>query len=266
MTSVWVRPGRPVIIAHRGHSAQFPENTMPSFEAAIARGAEMIECDAHLSRDGQLVVMHDDTLERTTDGHGRVRDLSWAELSRVDAGVRAGPEFAGTPIPRVAEVMALAKAKGVALCLEAKGATTEIASAIAVALAELIVAHDASEWAFVSGFDHAAMHAARAVLPSLLLAPERLPEHGPQAPEETLRQALALRTPVLQHRWELVTPALVHTLHEAGVAIWPWTINDLGGVRVSAALGADGVMGDDVDILRAGAAMPEPWVAPQVEL
>ncbi len=265
MMHSWIRPGRPVTVAHRGHSVQFPENTMPSFRAAIERGAEMIETDAQLSRDGQLVIMHDNTIDRTTNGHGRAVDLTWDELSRLDAGSWYGPEFTGLRIPRVTEVIELARSSSIGLCLEAKVATTAEATTIAVALANLIVASDATSWAFVSGFDHASMMAARAVNPSLLLAPERWPEHGPQDPKETLRQALALGAPVLQHRWELITPILVDTLHEAGVGIWAWTTNDIGGVQVSVALGVDGIMGDDVDVLNTGRSTAQPWIRPEVE-
>ena len=265
MVSSWIRPGRPTTLAHRGQCAHVPENTMLSFRSAIERGTEMIETDAHLSRDGELVVMHDDTLERTTNGHGRVADLTWDELSRLDAGSWFGPEFTDLRIPRVAEVIDLARTSGIGLCLEAKEASTAEATSVAVALAHLIAAKEATSWAFVSGFDHAAMMAARAAVPSLLLAPERLPERGPQDPEETLRQALALGTPILQHRWELITPTLVDILHESGVGIWAWTTNDIGSVRVSLALGVDGIMGDDVDVLNAGRSTREPWVRPHVD-
>lgn len=238
---------------------------MPSFLAAIEHGAEMIEADALLSRDGELVLMHDDTVDRTTDGHGRVADMAWDELARLDAGIWFGPEFAGLRIPRAEELLDLARSAGIGLCLEAKGSTTAEATAVAVALANLVATRDATAWAFVSGFDQDALAAARAAVPTLLLAPERLPEHGVQLPEETLRQARALRSPVIQHRWELISADLVDTLHAAGIGIWAWNTNDLGSVRVSIALGVDGVMGDDVDLLLAGRSDAGPWLRPEIE-
>ena len=77
---------RPLVIAHRGASAEAPENTIAAFELAVQQGADAIELDVHLSRDDQLVVIHDFTLERTTDGAGPVRDRSVQELKRLDAG------------------------------------------------------------------------------------------------------------------------------------------------------------------------------------
>ncbi len=238
---------------------------MPSFRAAIEHGAEMIEADALLSADGELVLMHDDTVDRTTDGRGRVAEMSWDELARLDAGTWFGPEFAGLRIPRAVELIDLARSAGIGLCLEAKGSTTAEATAVAVALANLVAAHDATAWAFISGFDHAALAAARAAEPAVLMAPERLPERGVQLPEETLRQALALGSPVIQHRWELISADLVDHLHDAGIGIWAWNTNDLGSVRLSVALGVDGVMGDDVDLLLAGRSDAGAWLRPEIE-
>jgi glycerophosphoryl diester phosphodiesterase len=252
MTSRWVRPDRPLVIAHRGLRAHVPEQTMASFRAAIEHGAEMIEADALLSRDRELVLMHDDTVDRTTNGHGFVREMTWAELAELDAGTWFEPKFAGLRIPRVAELIELARDAGIGLCLEAKGATPDEAARVAIALATLIADRDAVDWAFVSSFDHEALSKARESVPALLIAPERLPEHGPQPTEETVRQAIGLGTSVLQHRWELITPSLLEALHEAGVAVWAWNTNDAESVRSTMALGVDGIIGDDVDLLVAG--------------
>ncbi|MDI3299696.1 MAG: glycerophosphodiester phosphodiesterase family protein [Bacillota bacterium] len=92
MAGVWV-------IAHRGFSGRFPENTLRAFRAAEELGADMVECDVHASRDGRLVVIHDATLERTTDGTGRVRERTLEELKRCDAGE-------GERIPTLEEVLA----------------------------------------------------------------------------------------------------------------------------------------------------------------
>ena len=94
----------PVIFAHRGASAHAPENTLAAFELAIAQGADAIELDAKLSADGQVVVIHDSTVDRTTDGWGRVRDLPLAELKALDAGSYFSENFKGEKIPTLEEV------------------------------------------------------------------------------------------------------------------------------------------------------------------
>jgi len=107
------RRGRwPVLVTgHRGFSGAAPENTPASFRAAIAAGCDIIELDVHLSRDGEVVVIHDDTLERTTDGRGKAAEQTFAELRRLDAGAWFDPSFAGERIPSLAEVLALARGR-----------------------------------------------------------------------------------------------------------------------------------------------------------
>jgi glycerophosphoryl diester phosphodiesterase len=250
--TTWLRADHPLLVAHRGWRAHAPEQTMVAFEAAIAHGAEMIEADALLTRDGRLALMHDTEVDRTTDGHGLVSDLTWDEIAALDAGSWFDAAFAGLRVPRAEDLLALARDAGISVCLEAKGETPAETTRVAVALATLISESGATDWAFVSSFDHAALQAARMVVDGLLLAPERLPQYGPQVAEETLRQAVALGAPVIQHRWELIEPDVVQTLHDHGVAIWAWNTNDEQSVDVALRLGVDGVIGDDIDLLVQG--------------
>ncbi|MBI2758059.1 MAG: glycerophosphodiester phosphodiesterase [Chloroflexi bacterium] len=95
---------RPIIFAHRGASAYAPENTLPSFELAVAQGADAIELDAKLSFDGQVVVFHDATLERTTNGSGRLSQKTFSDLRSLDAGSFFSDQFRGVKIPALEEV------------------------------------------------------------------------------------------------------------------------------------------------------------------
>lgn len=117
------RPGRfPVmVIAHRGFSGAAPENTLASFRAAIAAGSDMVELDARFSKDGEVVVIHDADLERTTNGRGMVAYYTLKELTRLDAGSWFGRKFAGEKIPTLAQVLDLAKGR-IAVNIELKNA------------------------------------------------------------------------------------------------------------------------------------------------
>ena len=95
---------QPVIFAHRGASAHAPENTLAAFELALAQNADAIELDVKLSVDGHAMVIHDPTVDRTTEGHGRVKDLSFAELRSLDAGSFFSEKFHGEKIPTLEEV------------------------------------------------------------------------------------------------------------------------------------------------------------------
>ncbi|HEY3523886.1 MAG TPA: glycerophosphodiester phosphodiesterase family protein, partial [Candidatus Limnocylindrales bacterium] len=89
------RSGRPLVMAHRGQRATYPEQTLEAYEAAIRLGADAIETDVQRTRDGRLAMMHDLTLDRTTSGHGRIADHDWADIRRLDAGAWFDPAFGG---------------------------------------------------------------------------------------------------------------------------------------------------------------------------
>jgi glycerophosphoryl diester phosphodiesterase len=250
----WLRPDRPLVIAHRGQSLEVPENTLEAYRRAIELGTEMIEADVNLSRDGELVMIHDATLDRTTDGTGPVRALDLAALLELDAGSRFSDAFRGLRIPTTVETLELARSAGILMCFEAKGGSPDEAAEIAVALAELIEERDALAWAFVSGYDHEALALAKRRVPALLLAPERLPDDVPAVPAEALRQATALDAPVIQNHHRLLTRELVDTLHAAGIAVWSWPTTETPSIVASLELDADGIMGDDVAAMTAALA------------
>lgn len=118
-------PGQLEIVAHRGYSARAPENTLAAIERAIAAGADAVEWDVHLTADGVPVVIHDDSLERTTTGMGRVRDHTLAQLRALDAGRWFGPGFAGEPIPTLAEALARTRRRVARVYTEIKAGADE---------------------------------------------------------------------------------------------------------------------------------------------
>jgi glycerophosphoryl diester phosphodiesterase len=242
----WIGRQRPLVIAHRGHSIEVPENTLEAYRRAIELGAEMIECDVNMTRDGELVMIHDWTLDRTTNGSGRVEELTLDEVRALDAGSSFDPTYAGVRVPTTAETLDLAREAGILMCFEVKGETPAHYRRVADALVDLFVAKDALGWAFMSSYDHEALAVAKAKVPELLLAPERLPDDVPPDPAEAIRQATALGAPVLQNHWRFLTPELVAGLHGRGIALWSWPTTEEEGIVASLDAGVDGVMGDDV--------------------
>jgi glycerophosphoryl diester phosphodiesterase len=109
------------VIAHRGFSARAPENTMVAIEAAIAHGADAVEFDVHVTRDGVPVLFHDATLERTTNASGPVRERSYDELRGLDAGSWFAPRFAGEPIPSLEDALSRIDARVARVYPEVKG-------------------------------------------------------------------------------------------------------------------------------------------------
>jgi len=243
----WRRSARPMSISHRGDSIRYPENTRLAYEKAIALGVEMIECDVHLTRDGVLVMMHDSTLDRTTNGSGLVKEATFEEIQRLDAGAKFNPAFAGEPIPTTEETLRLFKEAGILGCFEVKGPTDEDSKRIASALVELFLKHDALGYALMSSYWHPAMALAKARAPELVLAPERLPDDAPADPPEAVRQAKALGANILQHEYKVTTPEVIQVLHDNDIAVWAWTTNTEVSLVEALEKGADALMSDDVE-------------------
>ena len=248
-TNPWLREYRPLSVAHRGHSIAYPENTLEAYRKAIELGVEMIECDVNITRDGQLVMMHDSTLDRTTTGSGHVSAATWDDIKQLDAGGKFKQEFAGVCIPSTEETLLLFKEAGIFSCIEVKGADADESNRIALGLVDLIVKHDMLDKTFLASYHHEALHHAQAKCPELLIGPERLPDDAPADPAEALRQANAFNAPVIQHQYTVLTAEVIRLLHENEIAVWSWSTTDELSMVFSIDLGADALMGDDVQLM-----------------
>lgn len=248
-TNPWLREHRPLSVAHRGHSIAYPENTLEAYRKAIELGVEMIECDVNITSDGKLVMIHDSTLDRTTTGSGRVSSATWDDVQKLDAGGKFNAAFAGARVPSTEETLALYKETGTLSCFEVKGGDAEESNRIALSLADLIVKYDMLDTAFMSSYHHDALHLAKSQCPELLLAPERLPDDAPADPPEAVRQAKSFSAPVLQHQYTVLTAEVVRVLHENEIAVWSWSTTDEASMVFSIELGADALMGDDVQLM-----------------
>jgi glycerophosphoryl diester phosphodiesterase len=111
LLNLFLAAAQVVVVSHRGEHLAHPENTLPAFQAAIDAGADYFELDVRTTSDGKLVLMHDGTLNRTTNGTGRVRDLTFDQIRALDAGIKFNPQFAGTKVPTFEEALNLAHGK-----------------------------------------------------------------------------------------------------------------------------------------------------------
>jgi glycerophosphoryl diester phosphodiesterase len=239
----WRRGWRPLVVAHRGQSAQVPENTLASFVRAIELGAEMIEGDVQLSNDGRLAMMHG-TLEQSTNGSGQAKDFSWDQLQRLDARSSFGPEFAGIRIPSLESVLDLASDMRVPVCVDMKGATVRDAVATALAVAALVRSRAAEDRTVLNCFHYDALRAARRVLPAIPVVPDITSEVS-EDPIATVQLARSLEAPITMHHADIPT-STVSSLHEAGVAVWIWGVTDEASIARSVSQGVDGILSQDV--------------------
>jgi len=225
-----------------------PENTLTAFCRAIEMGAQYIETDLQLSRDARLVALHDDTLQRTTDGHGPVAAKSLEDLRRLDAGSWFHPgkgreNFAGERIPTVEEVLAFARERDIGLYLEIKAPR---ASGAEHAVVAAVHAASALLRTNVISFDLGVLERVRKIEPVLVLGylfNKRSPDSVTRAVDAGARIVLP--------RADCVTPELVAEAKRNDLKMVTWTVNNPKQMQALMALGVDGIMTDYPDRLAA---------------
>ncbi|HTY19332.1 MAG TPA: glycerophosphodiester phosphodiesterase family protein [Myxococcota bacterium] len=232
------RPPRPLVIAHRGASAQRPENTLGAFALAIEQSADMIETDLHRTRDGAVVITHDESLAGL-GGRGEIADATLAEVRALDAG-------GGARVPTLDEVLDAFGAR-VAWNLELKrGTRADYAGLEALAL-DAVARRGLSERVLFSSFYDPVLARLRALAPQarigLLLAR--------RSAQSALERARSLGAEAIHPEAALVEPGLVERAHAAGLAVYPFTVDDEAEMRHLLAIGVDGLFSNHPDRLRA---------------
>ena len=218
------------IMGHRGAAALEPENTLRSIRTALAMGVAAVEIDVQLTKDGKLAVIHDGTVDRTTNGKGAVRDFTLAELKGLDAGK-------GEAIPSLAEVVAAVDGRA-HLVIEVKHPEA------APALLKFFQGRDIFARTHVISFWHPVIKALREQEPRLRTGV--LLVGCPADPVGLARAALA---EALVLHYGYVTPDLVDAVHEAGLLVYIWNIDDVETVKPYLAMNLDGIGSNRPDVL-----------------
>jgi glycerophosphoryl diester phosphodiesterase len=234
----------PLLIAHRGGSLEAPENTMAAFRYAIDLGMKFIELDVQMSSDGELVVIHDETVDRTTDGHGAVGNHTFEELRKLDAGSHFGAQFAGERIPTLREVLELCTDAGVGVVVEIKSPE------LYVGMVEKTVALIGEMWTrgaeniWCISFDHNAIRQVRALDAAIPLG--YLYEYFE---EEFVQPDDAVQAYCPYFRTALAHPEQVAKAHELGKFVLVYTVDDADDMRALVAAGIDGMVSDRPSLL-----------------
>jgi glycerophosphoryl diester phosphodiesterase len=246
MNAFLERRARPLNLAHRGASAHAPENTLAAFRLAAELGADGLELDAKLSRDGVAVVMHDATVDRTTDGAGRVSDMTLAELKRLDAGSKFGPQFASEPVPTLDEVL---DAVGERLIVNVE--LTNYASrgdGLERKVIDLIARRGLVDRMMVSSFDPMSLRRVKRAAPPIVCGLL----YSPDQPIHLRRAWLARLIPGLEARHphhSMIDLAFVRRCHARGQRVNTWTVNEEADMRRMIAAGVNAVMTDRPDVM-----------------
>ncbi|MGL4831376.1 MAG: glycerophosphodiester phosphodiesterase [Propionibacteriaceae bacterium] len=219
-TAVW---------GHRGASGYAPENTVAAFELAAAMGADGVELDVQLSADGQVVVIHDETLDRTTNAHGPVQDFTAAQLAATDTGRGAG-------VPLLDEVFALLKPTRLLINVELKN-SVELYPGMEQLVVDLIDAYDMQERVVVLSFNHYSLATVRE------LAPLPLGVLSTDLMYEPWQYAKTVGAAALHPHWKLLRlSGYVEQAHAAGLRVHPWTVNEPDDIAWVVAQGVDALI------------------------
>ena len=242
----------PRLVAHRGAGKLTPENTLASMRVGQAHGYRMVEFDVKLSADGVLFLLHDTTLDRTTNGNGRADAMTWRELALLDAGSWHSPRHAGEPLPSLAAIAHWARANDVLCNIEIKpteGRERETGAAVAIDAATLW--RGAAVPPLLSSFAEDSLAAARDAVPEL---PRALLADA--LPDDWLARLERLGCVALDARHDTLTPEVVGAAHRADRRVLCWTPNDPERVGELANWGVDGIITDAIDRIDAGSLPP----------
>jgi len=248
---------RPLVIGHRGFNVLAPENTLPSFQFAVAAGADLVELDYHQSKDGVPIVIHDGELDRTTDAVQRwgarkirVDSKTAAELRALDAGRWFDAKFAGTRLPLLTEALDVIQTNGGVTLIEHKAGP-------AAQCATLLRERDLVNRVIVQSFDWAFLRAFHQQVPAQVLGAlgppgtrqgKKLTDAEKELSPEWIREAQQTGAGVIGWN-KLVNRAAVDYAHQQKLKVWVYTINDPAQARDLLSMGVDGIITDNTSLI-----------------
>ncbi len=233
------------IVAHRGFSNLAPENTIVSGREAVRIGASGSECDLYATKDGHLVLMHDRMVNRTTDGEGKIVELTYDQVKKLDAGSWKDPKFAGEPVPTLEAYLAAMKDSGCVPVLEIKmtGISEKIIDAVRKA--------DMVDQVAVLAFNTNVVREIRQLeprIPCAWLAHKKLEGTAAQQADWIAEEAKKYDTDLVNLYYPMVSASIIEELHQRGIGVWVWTVNDPQIMETLMRWGIDSITTDRPDL------------------
>lgn len=217
----------PVVVAHRGASGIAPENTLSSIRRALDIGARMVEIDVHTTGDGEIVVMHDPEVSRTTDGKGLISEMSLAQVRTLDAGSWFGPQFRGEAVPTLDEALDMVRGRA-DLCIEVKKASPQ-------QVIGKVLEHGYLEHAIIFDFNHPRLYEARRLQADVRTLALGVSHENLASVDVGLCSAVGCP-------FSKVDGELVEKAHRLDLAVFVYTVNQTDGMRKLAELGVEGII------------------------
>ncbi|MBQ3667667.1 MAG: glycerophosphodiester phosphodiesterase [Clostridia bacterium] len=231
-----------MIQAHRGASAYAPENTLPAFKLAVEMGADGIECDIHLSKDGRFIVCHDETVDRTSDGTGSIPSMTLEEIKKLDFGKKTDACFSGTQAPTLEEMLDVVKVMKV-INIEIKRFEHEMGLDASLNMFyDIVVSYGILEKTIVSSFDKIALKRLKELHPDVYTC---LLYSSLKSPASTAQK---IGCSAIHPHFSYLTKATVNSAHKRGLKVNCWTVDDPGDIRRMIKIGCDGIISNKPDV------------------
>jgi glycerophosphoryl diester phosphodiesterase len=251
-------PMRPLIVSHAGYAGLYPENSLLSIKAAMDVGADVIEIDMHLTKDNHIVIHHDGTVDRNTDGKGVIAEMTLDEIKRLDAGVKFGSQFAGEKAPTLEEVAQLVQGSSVQLLLEIKrrDLKQDIGEeltyiGIEERIVEIALKYNILDQVGVASFSGTALKRLKEIEPRIPTSYDPTREDYEQfGIVQHIQKCLSFHANILSYRHQYVTEKSLRASRLMGVPIWAWTIDDPPELKRLIRLGVDGILTNRPDVLK----------------
>ena len=229
------------IFAHRGFSGKYPENTMLAFEKAVEIGVDGIELDVHLTKDNEIVIIHDEDIKRTTDGEGLVKDMTLEELRKFDASATFRGQYGFCGIPTLREYFELVKDTPIITNIELKTGVYEYHT-IERRVIDMVREFGLSDKIIFSSFNHFTVKRCEEIAPEIkrgFLTGDWLYDFGKYTAERNVQCC---------HPWHVsLSEETVKEMHDAGCEINTWTVNEYEDIKKLSAWGVDSLIGNFPD-------------------
>lgn len=245
-----------LVVAHRGGAALAPENTLAAFENALKLGVDQVECDVHVSKDGELIVMHDPDVSRTTNGVGQIGELTLAEIKKLNAAAKfTGGTFAAQPPPTLGELLDLVKGKaGIQIEIKLAAGNARYPG-IEKKVVDALAARGMTGQAIVISFDFPTLKDIKAVEPNIktgaLVNAQWMTGRMIKTPEEIVDEVVqATGADYFSPTAGSVSQALVQATHARGLKMGAWTVDAASDMRRLSGWGVDAITSNRPDELK----------------
>ncbi len=212
------------VVAHRGFSTIAPENTIASATKAVEAGVDLCEFDVRACKDGELFVMHDETVDRTTDCQGKFSEFTSAQIKNLDAGLWKAQKYSGESVPTLNEMLETLKGSGCQAVIEVKS------KGISKKIVDTIMAKDMARQVYIIAFDKEVIrnvHTIEPHIPCVLLIDEKLEGTDAQKARWIVSQCKSCKTNVVDLNYKMLSNKLISRLRKEAVVVWAWTVNDI---------------------------------------